>query len=248
MRFQAPVEDELIVDAKCKGKKKKKTTANFWMNKNSEQGEQNWNWMFLANNFEYAKRWSRANKLFTLLKCSFVRFIRTCELNWLLSPRRLLLLLILLPLSLLLFFFFVGGVANGVIKWNLQFLSVYRFYLCGYQKYYKCRNHTVVFDLEFIWSVGSIFPNWFFVGYRRSTARTNNIEMKNRRTKLQTINSDENMKIEWNQQTSFAKVEGTLKMRVIYRCVRVFLCVYNASTFFWLGERRWGEMDERNRK
>lgn len=84
-----------------------------------------------------------------------------------------------------------------------------RFYLCGYQKYYKCRNHTVVFDLEFICSVGSIFPNWFFVGYRRSTARTNNIEMKNRRTKLQTINSDENMKIEWNQQTPFAKVEGT---------------------------------------
>lgn len=41
MRFQAPVEDELIVDAKCKGKKKKKTTANFRMNKNSEQGEQN---------------------------------------------------------------------------------------------------------------------------------------------------------------------------------------------------------------
>lgn len=110
---------------------------------------------------------------------------------------------------LVVIFFFIGGVANGVIKWNLQFLSVYRFYLCGYQKYYKCRNHTVVFDLEFIWSVGSIFPNWFFVGYRRSTARTNNIEMKNRRTKLQTTNSDENMKIEWNQQTPFVKVEGT---------------------------------------
>lgn len=121
------------------------------------------------------------------------------------------------------FFFFVGGVANGVIKWNLQFLSVYRFYLCGYQKYYKCRNHTVVFDLEFIWSVGSIFPNWFFVGYRRSTARTNNIEMKNRRTKLQTINSDENMRIEWNQQTAWGWSID----------VCVYFCVYIMQVHFF---------------
>ena len=64
--------------------------------------------MFLAKNFRYVKSRSRANKLFTLLKRWFLSPVRFCSNVW----------IELVTVAS------VVGVANGVIKWNLQFLSV----------------------------------------------------------------------------------------------------------------------------